>query len=143
MMDKYNLNRFIIAQEHFYKFAIYELENGKKRSHWIWFIFPQLKDLGFSSKSKFYGITCKEEAKEYINNSILGKRYIECCNILLNLNEENIIKIMGEIDAMKLKSSLTLFKEVDITNNKLYCDLLEKYFGGEQCIKTINILSIN
>ena len=140
MSEKYDLNRFIKAQNILYDIALAELINGKKLSHWMWFIFPQLKVLGYSYNAKYYGISNLDEAKCYIKHEVLGQRYIECCKALLNLEEDNIVKIMGYVDALKLKSSITLFKEADSENNKLYCDLLNKYYEGKACDITLNNL---
>jgi len=141
MLETYDLNRFIKAQDVLYNIALSELINGKKRSHWMWFIFPQLQILGRSANAKYYGIKDLEEAKVYIKNDVLGKRYIECCKALIKLEKTDIVKIMGDIDALKLKSSLTLFKEADLENSYLYIALLNKYYDGKVCELTIKNLN--
>lgn len=138
----YNVNRFIVKQDEVYDSVLKELKNGKKVSHWMWYIFPQLKDLGSSYNSMYYGIKNKQEAKEYMNNDVLRKRYVECCNILLNLKTNNIEEVLGDIDKLKLKSSLTLFLQIDVLNKELYLKLLEKYYDKKICQKTIDILEI-
>lgn len=138
-MNKYNINRFIIAQDKVYSNVINELKNGYKETHWMWFIFPQIKGLGYSTTSMYYGIESLDEAKQYLANPILLSRYNECCNILLNLNNTSIYEILGIVDSLKLQSSLTLFSLV--SNNELYKKLLEKYFKNQLCEKTLVILN--
>ena len=125
----YNIERFIEAQDKVYNKVIEELKNGKKRTHWMWYIFPQFKALGSSDISIYFGIKSILEAKCYINNEILRNRYLECCNILLSLENDDIEEILGEIDSLKLRSSLTLFKFVDKDNEILYQELLNKYYN--------------
>ena len=137
----YNLNRFIIAQDKVYTKVLNELKKGKKKTHWMWYIFPQLKELGYSDKALFYGIENIDEAKEYVSNYILHQRYIECCRILLNLNIFNIIDVLGDIDSLKLKSSLTLFMYADESNKELYQILLKKFYDGRICKSTYDILN--
>lgn len=115
-MDKYNLERFIKAQEFNYEIALNEIKNGKKVSHWIWYIFPQIDGLGHSSTAKYYAISCLDEAKAYLNNNILKFRLVEICEALLDLDNNDPIEVMGYIDAKKLKSSMTLFNEVSSNN---------------------------
>ena len=128
----YDVNRFVKAQDNVYENVINELKKGRKRTHWMWFIFPQLKGLGFSDIAVYYGIENIDEAKEYINNEVLYRRYIECCNILLELDDDDIYNILGDIDGLKLKSSLTLFSFVDVNNKELFFKLLDKYYDGEK-----------
>ena len=127
---KRDINRFLDAQNNWYDIALKEIKNGRKENHWIWFIFPQLRFLGQSFYSDIYGIEDLEEAKRYVNNSTLLNRYIECCNALLSLEELDINLIMGGIDAMKLRSSLTLFYIADENNRELYASLINKYYSG-------------
>ena len=134
--DKYNLERFIKAQNEIYCDVIKQLKNGYKETHWIWYIFPQLKGLGRSEYSNIYGIENIEEAVEYVKNKILWYRYLECCNILLNLKDFTIYEILGFIDSIKFCSSLTLFYEV--TKLPILKNLLFKYFGGNRCEITLN-----
>ena len=125
---KYDIERFLNAQKNIFDDVLQELKNENKVLHWMWFIFPQLKCLGRSSKAIYYGIENIEEAKKYCLNETLYNRYRLCCTILLEAKETNIELILGYIDAMKLKSSLTLFYYADKNNNELYKQLLDKYF---------------
>lgn len=141
MEDIYNLNRFIIKQDEDYRTAIEELKRGRKYSHWIWYIFPQIKGLGNSLYSITYAITSIDEAKAYVSNNILWNRYLECCTVLLNLNTNNIHNVMDDIDCKKLLSSLTLFYKA--SNEKLLLNLINKYYNGKLDILTLNILDKN
>lgn len=123
------IDRFIKAQENSYNQALEEIKNGRKRSHWIWYIFPQLKGLGSSEISKYYAIRSRNEAKEYIKHPVLGSRLIEISNELLKLNTNNADDGMGWPDNMKLKSSMTLFALV--CDNDIFRRVLNKFFDGE------------
>ncbi len=123
------IDRFIKAQENSYNQALEEIKNGRKRSHWIWYIFPQLKGLGSSEISKYYAIRSRNEAKEYIKHPVLGSRLIEISNELLKLNTNNADDVMGWPDNMKLKSSMTLFALV--CDNDIFRRVLNKFFDGE------------
>lgn len=129
------LDRFIKAQENTYLVALKEIKNGRKQSHWMWYIFPQIKGLGMSETSKYYGIDGEEEAKAYLDNEILGSRLREITSELLKLNIYNPVDIFGTIDAMKLKSSMTLFDYV--SDYKIFSQVLNKYYNGEIDEKTI------
>jgi uncharacterized protein (DUF1810 family) len=137
-LDKYNLERFIKAQEFNYEIALNEIKNGKKVSHWIWYIFPQIDGLGHSSTAKYYAISCLDEAKAYLNNNILKFRLVEICEALLDLDNNDPIKVMGYIDAKKLKSSMTLFNEV--SSNSIFKQVLDKYYYGKKDNKTLDII---
>ena len=130
-----NLDRFIKAQENIYIKALNEINNGKKTTHWMWYIFPQLKGLGMSEMANYYGIDNLLEAQEYLNNKLLSSRLYEITNELLNLSEDNPEKIFGYVDAMKLRSCMTLFNLVSSEN--IFKDVLEKYYGGKVDDKTI------
>ena len=132
MNDIYNLERFINAQKISYKIALKEIRNGEKRSHWMWFIFPQIDGLGMSSISKKYSIKNQQEAKDYLNNNILGKRLIEITNALMEIEQKSARIIFGYPDYLKFKSSMTLFKII-APDNTLFSDILTKYFNGEVC----------
>ena len=138
-MNKYNLNRFIKAQTYDFDIAYKELLNGKKESHWMWYIFPQIKGLGYSEMAVYYSIQNLEEAKEYMKNEILGSRMNLLLDILLKTKKTNPIEIFYYPDNFKLCSSLTLFMYADPTNPKFKL-VLEKFFQGQPDIKTINIL---
>lgn len=138
IVDKYNLNRFIEAQSGVYHIALKELQDGRKRSHWMWYIFPQFKHLGYSRNSKFYGISGPEEAAAYLENPVLSQRLREVSATILNLPTDDAVEIFGEIDARKLQSSMTLFDLV--SPNDIYAQVLDKYFNGQRDKITINII---
>ena len=132
-----NLERYLEAQKNNYSQALKELQNGKKQSHWMWYIFPQINGLGHSETAKYYEIKSIFEAKEYLNNEILNTRLITLCKTLLNLKTNNPVEVFGVIDALKLKSSMTLFSYV--SDNKIFEQVLEKFYNNEQDLNTINI----
>lgn len=136
----YNINRFIEAQEETYLNALDEIKDGIKRTHWMWFIFPQHKDLGYSSTSKFYGISDLEEAKQYLAHPILWYRLCEVSTELLKHKDKTIVEILGPTDALKLKSSMTLFDIVE--PNSVFNDILNTFYEGERDIKTLQLLEI-
>lgn len=135
------LSRFLEAQANVYPQILKELRNGKKISHWMWFIFPQIEGLGHSSTAKYYSIKTINEAKEYLQHPVLGKRLIECCNILLNLDRKTASEIFGYPDDMKSRSSMTLFNSV-APGQKVFVGVLNKYFDAEPDQKTLAILSV-
>ena len=139
MEDIYNLERFIKAQAGIYETAVYELKNGHKTSHWMWFIFPQIKGLGFSSMSIQYSISSRPEAEEYLNHPILGSRIRECTRIVLSIDNLSAKQIFGSIDELKFRSSMTLFNYVQ-TNENIFELVLAKYFKGQQDNRTLEIL---
>ena len=111
-MDSYNLNRFLLAQENTYDQALREIQAGRKMSHWMWFIFPQMKGLGTSYHSTFYGISGREEAEAYLAHPVLGPRLIEISKALLVHADKPIEHILGHTDSLKLKSSMELFGRI-------------------------------
>ena len=113
MADPFNLQRFVTAQAGgVYETALAELEDGRKRSHWMWFIFPQHRDLGRSPTAKFYGLSGSEEARAYAEHSLLGERLVQCCETILpHLRRDAAARILGPIDALKLASSMEIFSE--------------------------------
>ena len=129
-MDNYNLERFINAQQNTYEIALNEIKNGCKTSHWIWYIFPQHKNLGYSYNSKFYGISCFEEGREYLAHPILGTRLREILTDLLKHQDQSIEDILGEFDTLKLKSSMTLFDL--ISPNDIFSTVLDVFYKGER-----------
>lgn len=137
--DKHNLNRFVEAQEGVYPIALKELQEGRKRSHWMWYIFPQLKHLGHSYNAKFYGISGIEEATAYLEHPILGQRIRELSETILNLPGYDAKAIFGGIDAMKLRSSMTLFGAV--IPDDIFSKVLDKYFMGQRDIHTLTIIN--
>lgn len=134
----YNLNRFIEAQTEIYADALNEIKQGAKDTHWMWFIFPQHKDLGFSSISKFYGIANLEEAELYLAHNILGYRLREVSTELLKHNDKTIVEIFGSVDALKLKSSMTLFDVIE--PNSVFNEVLNAFYKGERDIKTLHLI---
>ena len=140
MEDNYNLERFIKAQAGIYETAVYELKNGHKTSHWMWYIFPQIKGLGFSSMSIQYSISSLLEAEEYLNHPILGSRIRECTRIVLNINSHSARQIFGSIDEIKFRSSMTLFNYVQ-KNENIFELALAKCFKGLQDNRTLELLS--
>lgn len=135
----YNISRFKDAQERIYPIVLRELQEGQKRSHWMWYVFPQLKGLGHSYNSKFYGISGPEEASEYLEDPILGQRLREISNVILNLATDDAVAVFGGIDSRKLKSSMTLFDLV--SPNDIFARVLDKYFNGQRDNHTINIIT--
>ena len=135
MNDIYNLERFINAQENSYKIALKEIQNGEKRSHWMWFIFPQIDGLGMSSMSREYSIKNQQEAKNYLDHNILGNRLIEITGALMKIEQKSARSIFGYPDDLKLKSSMTLFKKIS-PDSELFSDVLVKYFNGDVCEHT-------
>lgn len=138
-MDIYNLKRFLDAQEHSYQTALAELQAGRKRSHWMWFIFPQIAGLGFSETSRFYSIKSKPEAKAYLEHPILGARLLEICNVLINLPDNHATRIFGSPDDLKLKSCMTLFAELPNTS-EVFKKVLDKFYNGIKDWETLNLL---
>ena len=132
------LEKFLNAQDSgVYEMALKEIQNGKKKTHWMWFIFPQLDGLGFSFMARKYSLKSKEEAKEYIENDTLRERLIEISNAILELNAEDIQKVFYDPDDLKLKSCMTLFKYVS-PEISVFQEVLDKYFDGEECEYTRN-----
>lgn len=134
----YDLNRFIEAQKGYYNIALNEIKQGEKRSHWMWFIFPQLKGLGHTDISNYYGIENLEESKAYLNNNYLYHNLIEISEAILNIENKTAIEILGFPDCYKLRSSMTLFYLA--SNNELFKKVIDKYYNGELDDLTINML---
>lgn len=133
------LNRFLLAQEGCYENVLSELRSGKKTSHWMWFIFPQVLGLGGSSIAQKYAIEDEYEAKAYLENSILKDRLTECIKLVLQHNNISAEEIFGYPDVLKFKSCLTLFY-VCSDNDSLYKKALDQFYGGEIDLKTVEIL---
>lgn len=138
--NEYNLQRFIDAQKKDYATALKEIKNGRKQSHWMWYIFPQIQGLGFSSTSKYYAIKDVDEATAYLQHDILGTRLIEICNALLALKTNDANQIFGSPDDLKLKSCITLFAALP-GSNLVFQSVLEKFFNGLKDNKTLQIIS--
>lgn len=134
-----NLQRFINAQESSYQTALSEIKAGRKRSHWMWYIFPQIQGLGYSETSRFYAIKDMDEATAFLEHPLLGSRLIAICNELLQLQSNDAYKIFGNPDDAKLKSSMTLFSSLPDAN-PVFQAILEKFFNGTKDDKTLQIM---
>jgi uncharacterized protein (DUF1810 family) len=134
----HNLQRFLSAQERDYPIALHEIQNGCKQSHWIWYIFPQIKGLGFSYQSQFYGIANRQEAEAYLAEPTLNARLREITLALLEHRNKTAIQILGHTDALKVKSSMTLFDIV--SPNDIYADVLNTFFAGQRCKQTLEYI---
>jgi uncharacterized protein (DUF1810 family) len=140
--DPYDLNRFVQAQEDDYERALSELKSGRKRSHWMWYIFPQFDGLGFSTTSKRYSIKSVAEAKAYLSHPILGPRLTECVEAVLSVEGRSAHEIFGSPDDMKLRSCATLFASIS-PKSSIFDQLLEKFFQGERDGKTLRLLNVS
>jgi uncharacterized protein (DUF1810 family) len=142
MEDTFNIERFTDAQFSTYATALHEIKKGRKTTHWMWFVFPQYKGLGRSATSVEYAVKSKQEAIAYLNHPTLRKRLLEITNVLLALKHKSAYDVFGEPDDLKLKSSMTLFDTVQ-SENSVFDEVLEKYFGGERCRNTLNVLTLD
>jgi len=140
MEDKHKLSRFLDAQNQVYLNALSEIRNGRKQSHWMWFVFPQIKGLGQSTISKHYGINDLEEAESYLAHPVLGKHLIEISGELVKIDGKSATDILGSPDDMKLRSSMTLFMIVKNTN-PVFKQVLDKYFSGALDEMTLKIVA--
>lgn len=136
--DPLDLQRFVEAQQSAYADALSELRAGRKTSHWIWFIFPQMKGLGFSQASRFYGLSGLDEACAYLAHPILGSRLRECVEAMIETGA-TAEDVLGSTDAMKLRSSLTLFSRAP-PQERLFHDALARFFEGEEDERTLALL---
>lgn len=136
---KIDLNRFVEAQAASYQTALLEIKTGRKRSHWMWYVFPQIQGLGQSETARFYAIQNLREAEEYARHPVLGPRLVEISTALLGLNTNDAHAIMGSPDGLKLKSSMTLFGALPAAN-PVFVAVLDKFFGGAQDEKTLRII---
>ncbi len=138
-MSSYNLDRFIKAQQYAFDQAVAEIRAGRKRSHWMWYICPQLKELGYSRNAVYYGIADLGEAQAYMQVPYLRENLITVARALLALETSNAPAVMGHIDAIKLRSCMTLFARAapDVPEFSL---VIDKYFGGEPDLQTIAVL---
>jgi uncharacterized protein (DUF1810 family) len=134
-----SLQRFLDAQAPVYEEACAELVAGEKQSHWMWFIFPQLRGLGQSATAVHYGIASRQEAQAYLQHPVLGARLKHCMALLLAHRNLSAQQILGSIDAMKLKSCATLFAAV-AGHEPVFRQVLERYYGGEQDARTLQLL---
>ena len=133
------LTKFITAQQEDFNMALSEIKNGHKQSHWIWYIFPQIVGLGRSTTSEYYAIKNLSEARMYLKNEYLHNNLLTICQALLDLETSDAEEVMGRIDAMKLKSSMTLFTLAD-SEEQVFKAVLDKFFCGELDEKTIEFL---
>jgi uncharacterized protein (DUF1810 family) len=139
-MDIFNLNRFLSAQEDTYLDALSEIMQGRKRSHWMWFIFPQFRGLGSSENAQFYAIRSLQEAMAYLEHPVLGKRLREITGFLLKHKNKKVSEIFGYPDDLKLHSSLTLFEAASEGEN-VFTTALETFFKGRPDEKTLELLN--
>jgi uncharacterized protein (DUF1810 family) len=138
--DPFDLARFTTAQEGVYTRALAEIRNGEKRSHWMWFIFPQIDGLGFSSTAKHYAIKSPDEARQYLAHPVLGPRLIECAEAVLAVEGRSASDIFGYPDDLKLKSCMTLFESVT-GQGSVFSQVLAKYYQGNRDTRTQEILA--
>jgi uncharacterized protein (DUF1810 family) len=134
--DPHDLNRFVLAQEHDYAPALAEIRSGRKRTHWMWYIFPQLDGLGFSQTARRYAIRGLDEARAYLGHPVLGPRLVECAEAVLAVQGRSAREIFGTPDDLKLRSCATLFAEVSPAGS-VFRWVLEEYFGGEADGRTL------
>ena len=139
-MEKIDLNRFVEAQKDDYQTALGEIKSGRKKSHWMWYIFPQIAGLGRSSTAQYYSIKNLEEAKALLEDPYLGTNLKEITAALLGLDGNDPIAVFGHIDSMKLKSSMTIFGLVS-EEGSIFQQVLDKYYGGDKDQRTIEITS--
>jgi uncharacterized protein (DUF1810 family) len=137
--NTFDLNRFTDAQVGIYETAYAELKNGQKRTHWMWYIFPQIDGLGRSRTAKLYAIKSREEVRQYLNHPVLGPRILECAKAVLAIDGRTASEIFGYPDDLKLKSSMTLFASV-ATPGSVFVRVLDKYFHGERDVNTLQLL---
>jgi uncharacterized protein (DUF1810 family) len=139
--DPFDLDRFVQAQAHIYDQALSEIQSGRKRSHWMWFIFPQIQGLGFSATSIHFAIKNTYEAKAYLDHPILGPRLRECAGAAAAVDGKSAREIFGSPDDLKLRSSATLFAHVSPPDS-VFHHLLTKFFHGQPDSKTVQLLGI-
>lgn len=137
--DNFDLQRFVTAQEAVYEQVCAELRSGRKQSHWMWFIFPQLRGLGRSETAEFYGISSREEAVAYLAHPVLGVRLRECTGLVNHVEGRSVDQIFGSPDDLKFHSSMTLFSLVR-PEESLFRAALEKFFGGKMDGRTVELL---
>jgi uncharacterized protein (DUF1810 family) len=137
MTDPFDLERFVAAQDAAgtYQRALGEIRRGRKSSHWMWFIFPQVAGLGYSAMAQRYAIEGLDEARAYLAHPLLGHRLVECAAVLATTSEWSAVEIFGEVDAQKLRSSMTLFSRA-APKEPLFARVLDMYFGGEADLET-------
>lgn len=137
--DPDSLERFVVAQAPVYAGALAEIRRGAKRSHWMWFVFPQLAELGRSETAHYFGVRSLAEARAYLAHPVIGPRYGECVAALQDLATSDPVGVFGAVDAMKLRSSLTLFEAAGA--GSLIGAALDRWFGGERDQATLAVLA--
>lgn len=135
-----SLDRFLVAQENSYDNALREIRAGRKRSHWMWYIFPQLAGLGMSYTAQLYAIKDLDEAREYISHPLLGARLVEISVALLELESSDATAVMGYPDDLKLRSCMTLFQLV--SDSPVFGQVLDKFYGGAKDTRTLSLLGL-
>lgn len=134
------LERFVEAQRDDYNKALTEIQAGAKCSHWMWYIFPQIEGLGHSRLAQFYAIKSRTEAQAYLSHPVLGQRLMEITKALLTHKGKDVVEIMGAVDALKLRSSMTLFSLVSV-GNSIFCDVIHQFFDSNYCEQTIKFIN--
>ena len=137
-----DLTRFLDAQNKLYLTAFSEIKKGKKETHWMWFIFPQIKGLGKSNIAKYYDLADLSEAEEFLNHPVLAKHLIEISELLLTFKTKSIEAILGELDARKLRSSMTLFSQVE-NANPVFQEIIDTFFSGYSDPLTLSMIAVS
>jgi uncharacterized protein (DUF1810 family) len=140
--DPYNLNRFVRAQEADFERALAEIKNGRKRSHWMWYVFPQLDGLGSSPTAKYYAIKDLDEARAYLGHDVLGPRLLQCVEAALTIADRSAAEIFGRPDDLKLRSCATLFARV-LPPGSAFERILDKYYDGQPDDRTLQLLGVD
>lgn len=135
-----DLDRFVDAQAGTYDRALAELRAGRKTGHWMWWIFPQVAGLGMSPTSRAYAVADLAEARAYLRHDVLGPRLLECCRALLDLEGVSAEQVLGSVDAMKLRSSMTLFAHAD-PSETTFREVLDRYYDGAEDARTVALLA--
>lgn len=134
-----SLNRFVKAQENTYQYAFSEIERGKKETHWMWFIFPQISGLGHSETARYYAIKDIKEAELYLRHPVLGKRLTNISKVLLKIQGKSAREIFGKPDDLKLRSCMTLFGALENTD-PVFQEVIDRYFDGQKDEKTLELV---
>jgi uncharacterized protein (DUF1810 family) len=139
MTDQFGLRRFVAAQDQVFDAVLAELRAGQKRTHWMWFVFPQIAGLGMSAMAQHYAISGRAEAAAYLAHPLLGQRLVECTTLVNAVEDRTAREIFGQIDEMKFRSSMTLFSQA-AGEGSVFSQALEKYFAGGRDEKTLELL---
>jgi uncharacterized protein (DUF1810 family) len=138
--DAFNLRRFVDAQSHDFAQALEEIRRGRKESHWMWYVFPQVRGLGQSATSRLYAISGLDEARAYLDHPVLGPRLLQCASTLVDLDGRSASAIFGSPDDLKLRSSATLFSLVS-PHGSVFHRVLDKFFEGRPDPRTVEALA--